>query len=87
MLTGILSLAVGYLGAEGAVFTVGKLFVKPAGKLTVEAHKSGEVHRDLYWALERVDRKTLTKKDKSKFDKMFSAYTSDASNINLRSGT
>ena len=87
MLTGIIALAAGYLGAEGAAFTIAKLFGKPAGKLAVKAHESGEYHRDLYWALSKIDNKKLSKRDKGKYNKMMGSYFSDAFTMDLRSGT
>lgn len=86
MLTGIAALVAGYLGAEGAAFTIAKVFAKPAGELAIKAHESGEYHRDLYWALSKIDDKKLSKRDKTKYNKMMGAYHSDALKMNLRSG-
>ena len=87
MLTGLMALAAGYLGAEGAAFTIAKLFAKPAAGLAAEAHKSGEYHRDLFWTLEKIDVRNLSKKEKERYKSMMDFYKSDAVTINLRSGT
>jgi len=87
MLTGLLSLAVAYIGAEGAAFTAARFFAKPAANLASKAHGSGEIHRNLYWALDRIKKSSLNKQDKEKYDELVELYHgSDAFNIDLRSG-
>jgi len=88
MLTGIMALAAGYLGVNGATFAIAKIFARPAGELAKEAHLSGEYHRNLFWALDMIDKEKLEKEDQEKYKELMGRYVSDsptASNINLRS--
>ena len=86
MLTGILSLAVGYLGVEGIAFTAAKFLKKPVGELAVNAHKSGEHHRDVVWLLSKILKSKLTTKERERYDMIAGFYKSDAATMNLRSG-
>jgi len=73
MLTGIAAVIVGYLGVEGITFAITKLFDKPKGGLATETHMPIE-NTNLHWALEKIEKNVLSKKDKEKYDKLVDLF-------------
>ncbi len=83
MMTGLLSLAFGYIAADGIGFTVAKFMGKSVATDLVE--KTQE-HSNLWWAVSKIKRNNLSVKDRKKYDEIKSTFETNP-HMNLRSGT